>query len=76
MIKLRPWKGSKNEFEVDVIVTGTQGRTLRRRLKAPVTGKSAAERWAKALENELLAQLLAPETRLSLLKWEFREGVG
>jgi integrase len=61
MIKLRPWKGSKHEFEVDVIVTGAQGRTLRRRVKAPVTGKSNAERWAKALEQELLAQLLAPE---------------
>ena len=61
MIKLRPWKGSKNEFEVDVIVNGPQGRTLRRRVKAPVTGKSNAERWARSLEQELLAQLLAPE---------------
>jgi hypothetical protein len=63
MIKLRPWKGSKHEYEVDVIVNGTQGRTLRKRVKAPVTGKSNAERWAKALENELLAKLLAPEPR-------------
>jgi integrase len=61
MIKLRPWKGSKHEFEVDVIVNSAQGRTLRRRVKAPVTGKSNAERWAKSLEQELLAQLLAPE---------------
>ena len=61
MIKLRPWKGSKNEYEVDVIVTGTQGRTLRRRLKAPVLGKSNAERWARTLEQELFAKLLAPE---------------
>ncbi|MBL9106479.1 MAG: tyrosine-type recombinase/integrase [Myxococcales bacterium] len=61
MIKLRPWKGSKNEFEVDVIVNGPQGRTLRKRVKAPVTGKSSAERWARSLEQELLAQLLAPE---------------
>jgi integrase len=61
MIKLRPWKESKHEFEVDVIVNSAQGRTLRRRVKAPVTGKSNAERWAKSLEQELLAQLLAPE---------------
>ena len=61
MIKLRPWKGTKNEFEVDVIVVGVQGRTLRRRLKAPVTGKSNVERWARTLEHELFAQLLAPE---------------
>ena len=61
MIKLRPWRGSKHEFEVDVIVNGPQGRALRRRVKAPVTGKSNAERWARSLEQELLAQLLAPE---------------
>jgi len=61
MIKLRPWKGTKNEFEVDIIVNGPNGRTLRKRVKAPVTGKSNAERWARALEQELLTQLLAPE---------------
>lgn len=61
MIQLRPWKDSKDEFEVDVIVVGVQGRTLRRRVKAPVTGKSNAERWARTLEQELFAQLLAPE---------------
>ena len=61
MIKLRPWKETKNEFEVDIIVNGPNGRTLRKRVKAPVTGKSNAERWARAIEGELLAQLLAPE---------------
>ncbi len=61
MIKLRPWKGTKNEFEADIIVNGPNGRTLRKRVKAPVTGKSNAERWARSLEGELLAQLLAPE---------------
>ncbi len=61
MIKLRPWKGTKNEFEADIIVNGPNGRTLRKRVKAPVTGKSNAERWARSLEQELLAQLLAPE---------------
>ena len=61
MIKLRPWKGTKNEFEVDVIVSDPNGTTLRRRVKAPVTGRSAAERWARSLEQELLGQLLAPK---------------
>ncbi|HEY8378642.1 MAG TPA: tyrosine-type recombinase/integrase [Nannocystis sp.] len=61
MIKLRPWKGSKHEFEVDIIVTNAQGRRLRRRVKAPVTGRTNAERWARALEQELFAQVLAPE---------------
>ncbi len=61
MIKLRPWKGSVNEFEVDIIVHGPTGRSVRKRVKAPVTGKSNAERWARALEQELLAYILAPE---------------
>ncbi len=61
MIKLRPWKGTKNEFEADIIVNGPNGRTLRKRVKAPVTGKSNAERWARSVEQDLLAQLLAPE---------------
>jgi len=61
MIKLRPWKETKNEFEVDIIVNGPSGRTLRKRVKAPVTGRSNAERWAKSVEQDLLTQLLAPE---------------
>ena len=61
MIKLRPWKETKNEFEVDIIVNGPSGRTLRKRVKAPVTGRSNAERWAKSVEQDLLARLLAPE---------------
>ena len=60
MIKLRPWKGTKNEFEADIIVNGPNGRALRKRVKAPVTGKSNAERWARSLEQELFAQILAP----------------
>ncbi len=61
MIKLRPWKGSITAFEVDIIVHGPTGRTVRKRVKAPVTGRSNAERWARALEQELLAYILAPE---------------
>ena len=61
MIKLRPWKGTKNEFEADIIVNGPNGRTLRKRVKAPLSGKSNAERWARSLEQELFAQILAPE---------------
>ncbi|MCY1060732.1 site-specific integrase [Nannocystis sp. SCPEA4] len=60
-IKLRPWKGRKNEFEVDVIVKNARGDELRSRVKAPVTGKTSVERWARNLEQELLARLLAPE---------------
>ena len=51
MIKLRPWKGTKNEFEADIIVNGPNGRTLRKRVKVPVSGKSNAERWAHEVEE-------------------------
>ncbi len=47
--------------KVDVIVNGPKGQPLRRRVKAPVTGRSNAERWARSLEQELLTQLLSPE---------------
>ena len=63
MIKLRPWKGNKNEFEVDITVTGPKGQPVRKRVKAPVTGRTNVERWARSLEEEMLTQLLAPEPR-------------
>lgn len=59
-ITLRPWKGKKkNEFEVDIILKTTDGKKpVRCRVKAPVTGKTAAERWARAVEQTLLVQSL------------------
>jgi len=60
MIRLRPWRGSNSAFEVDVIVRSPRGETVRKRVKAPVSGRSNAERWARALEQEILAQILAP----------------
>ena len=65
MIKLRPWKETKNEFEVDIIVNGPNGRTLRKRVKAPVTGKSNAQPWARSIEGEPLAQFLGGVITLS-----------
>jgi integrase len=61
MIKIRPWKGCINEFEVDVIVRGPNGKALRKRVKAPVTGRSNAERWARTLEKQLLAHIRGPK---------------
>ena len=60
MIRLRPWKGSKSHFEVDITLVAPSGRRKRWRVKAPVSGRHNAERWARAREQELLAQLLAP----------------
>lgn len=58
MITLRPWKGSKNTYEADINLTAPDGRQVRRRVKVPVTGKSAAERWARGREQVLLAELM------------------
>lgn len=60
MIRIRPWKGSSSAFEVDVIVHSPRGETVRKRVKAPVSGRSNVERWARALEQEVLLQLLDP----------------
>ncbi len=60
MITLRPWKGKKSQYEADITLRAPDGRKVRKRVKVPVTGKSNAERWARAREQELLKQLLAP----------------
>jgi len=60
MITLRPWKGTKRQYEADITLRAPDGRKIRQRIKVPVSGKTNAERWARAREQELLAQLLAP----------------
>ena len=67
MITLRPWKGTKNTYEADITLTAPDGRKVRQRVKAPVTGKSAAERWARAREQELLAELRRDDPSCMLL---------
>ncbi|MEZ4385485.1 MAG: site-specific integrase [Nannocystaceae bacterium] len=62
MITLRPWKGTKSQYEADITLRAPDGRKIRKRIKVPVTGKTNAERWARAREQELLAQLLVPST--------------
>lgn len=57
-IKIRKWKkgkqGKKVSFEVDIRLVYPDGSSLRERVKAPVTSKSAATRWGEARERELL----------------------
>ena len=60
MIRLRPWKGSQTHYEVDITLVAPSGQRKRWRVKAPVSGRHNAERWARAREQALLAQLLAP----------------
>lgn len=41
-------------FEVDIRFTWPDGAPFRERLRSPVTGKSASQRWGEARETELL----------------------
>jgi integrase len=52
-IKVRAFR--TGGFEVDIRFTYPDGSTFRRRIKAPVEGKSNAKRWGEARERELLA---------------------
>jgi hypothetical protein len=45
-VKIRQFR--TGGFEVDIRFTCPDGSTFRRRLKAPVEGKTAAKRWARA----------------------------
>jgi integrase len=56
-IKIREWrKGKRVGFEVDIRFSYPDGKSFRRRVKAPVESKSAAKRWGEAKERELLTQ--------------------
>lgn len=53
-VKIRPFKGQEGVWEVDIIVHLPNGQKLRERKKAPVSGKSAALRWAQERERHLI----------------------
>ncbi len=54
-VTIRPYLGG-DQWEVDVRITFPDGREYRERKKAPVTGKSAALRWAQDRERYLLRE--------------------
>ena len=54
--KVRPFKGRKKEWEVDIRFEWPDGDIYRERLRAPVTSKSGAQRWGEQRESHLLAQ--------------------
>lgn len=56
MVKVRPYRGSKTQWEVDIRFTWPDGSTYRARVKSPVPSKTGSQRWAEARERELLAQ--------------------
>lgn len=53
-VKIRPFKGQEGVWEVDIIVHMPNGQKMRERKKAPVSGKSAALRWAQERERYLI----------------------
>ena len=56
-VKLRPYR--RGGWEVDIQLAMPDGLTkIRERRKAPVSGKSAAQRWAEAREAQLLRDAL------------------
>ena len=53
-VTIREYQGQQGVWEVDIRVLLPSGEMIRERKKAPVSGKSAAQRWAEARERELL----------------------
>ena len=53
-VKIREYQGERNVWEVDIRILLPNGKKIRERKKAPVSGKVAAQRWAESRERELL----------------------
>lgn len=53
-VKIRPYRGTEGVWEVDIVVRMADGQIVRERRKAPVAGKSAAQRWAQERERYLI----------------------
>ena len=59
-VKIRPY-GKGDAWEADVRIRWPDGTVQRERVKVPVTGKSAALRWAEDRERHLVKQGPAPK---------------
>ena len=58
-VTIRPYR--RGGWEVDIrVVTPDGSRQLRERKRAPVSSRSAAGRWAEALERVLFERLMRP----------------
>jgi integrase len=53
-VTIRPYKRKRGGWEVDIQVTMPDGAPLRERKRAPVSSKTAAQRWAEERERHLL----------------------
>ena len=55
-VKVRPFRGREDKWEVDVRFVWPDGTDHRERIVAPGTSRSAAQRWGEQRERELLAK--------------------
>lgn len=53
-VKVRPYRGHKEKFEVDIRFEWPDGSEYRERVKAPVSSLSGARRWGETRERDLL----------------------
>ena len=53
-VTIRPYRGQKDHFEVDITITLPDGQIHRERRKAPARGKAAARTWGRERERYLL----------------------
>lgn len=55
-VTVRPYRGrvDTNEWDVDIRLTLPDGTPYRERKRAPMSAKSAAQRWGEAREQHLL----------------------
>jgi integrase len=55
-VKVRPYRGTKDKYEVDIRFEWPDGDEYRERVKAPVSSKSGAQRWGEQREREYLTR--------------------
>lgn len=55
-VKIRPYRGKEDVFEVDIRFEWPEGGEYRERVKAPVSTLATAKRWGEQREREVFAQ--------------------
>jgi integrase len=55
-VKVRPYRGSKDKWEVDIRFEWPNGETYRERVKAPVSARTGAQRWGEQRERDYLTR--------------------
>lgn len=55
-VTVRPYRGKRDVFEVDIAFKWQDGSSFRRRFRAPVKTEAQAQRWGEAKEREFFAR--------------------